>query len=94
MSAALVTGGSRGIGRAVCRKLAQAGVGVLVINYLENHEAAAAAQREVEALGAVAHPVAANLAHPAEIDRLFARVSEITPRIDVLVHAAASWFSR
>ena len=87
--AALVTGGSRGIGRAVCRKLAQAKVGVIVINYLENHDAAAATRQEVEALGAVAHPVPANLAHPAEIDRLFARVAEITPRLDVFVHAAA-----
>jgi len=86
---ALVTGGSRGIGRAVCRKLAEAGVGVVVINYLENHDAAAVTRKEVESLGAVAHLVPANLAHPSEIDRLFARLAEISPQLDVFVHAAA-----
>lgn len=86
---ALVTGGSRGIGRAVCRRLAQSGVGVIVINHLENHAAADATRQEIESLGAVAHVLPANLAYPSEIDRLFTGVTEITPRLDVLVHAAA-----
>lgn len=50
MKYALVTGGSRGIGRAVCIKLAQAGNPV-IINYVNNDDAARQTLAEVEALG-------------------------------------------
>ncbi|NJN25611.1 MAG: 3-oxoacyl-ACP reductase FabG [Cyclobacteriaceae bacterium] len=53
MKYALVTGGSRGIGRAVCCKLAAHGYGIL-INYTKNQEAAEETRKLVEETGAVA----------------------------------------
>ena len=86
---ALVTGGSRGIGRAICRRLARSGIGTIIVNYLENEAAAAVTRQEVEAMGAVAHLLPANLAHPSEIDGLFDCIAQITERLDVFVHSAA-----
>jgi len=87
--AALVTGGSRGIGRAICRRLARSGIGTIIVNYLENEAAAAVTRQEVEAMGAVAHLLPANLAHPSEIDGLFDRIGQITEQLDIFVHSAA-----
>lgn len=53
MKYALVTGGSRGIGRAVCLHLAAKGIPV-VINYQSNHAAAREVQSQIEAAGGVA----------------------------------------
>ena len=53
MKYALVTGGSRGLGRAICLKLAQMGIPVL-INYQNNAEAAQEVKRLVEAENATA----------------------------------------
>lgn len=47
---ALVTGGSRGIGHAVCLKLASMGYNIIV-NYVSNHEKAEATKSEIEKLG-------------------------------------------
>ncbi|HEU4930173.1 MAG TPA: SDR family oxidoreductase [Candidatus Krumholzibacteria bacterium] len=88
-STALVTGGSRGIGRAAAVALAQAGARHVVIGYVENEAAAHEACREVDAAGAGSHMVRANLAHPAEIDRLFDDVRARLDRIDIFVHCAA-----
>lgn len=54
MKCALVTGGSRGIGRAICIKLAQDLGYHILINYNSNKEAALQTQKEVEALGGTA----------------------------------------
>ena len=53
MRYALVTGGSRGIGRAICIKLAAMGYPV-VINYLSNQEAAEATKSAIEHMGGTA----------------------------------------
>ena len=50
MKTALVTGGSRGIGKAVCEKLASAGYHV-IINYVSNDEAARQTMDEIVAAG-------------------------------------------
>ena len=55
MKYALVTGGSRGLGRAVCLKLAAQGLPV-IINYQSNQAAAEAVKAEIEAAGGTAEP--------------------------------------
>ena len=85
----LVTGGSRGIGRAISLRFATAGWRVLV-NFFVNREAAEKTARDVEGCGGVAHLVQADVKDPAEIDRLFGEVARQTDRLDVLVSNAAS----
>jgi len=67
MKYALVTGGSRGIGRAVCLQLAEMGYPVL-INYASNREAAEETKRLVEAKGVVAELLPFNVANVEEVD--------------------------
>lgn len=67
MKYALVTGGSRGIGRAICVKLASMGLPV-VINYQSNREAAEEAKRIVEENGGTAELLPFNVAVPEEIE--------------------------
>lgn len=78
---ALVTGGSRGIGRAICLRLAAEGAEVLV--HYHRDEAAA---REVAAGGRI---LQADLASPAEIDRLFNELGDA--RLDFLINNAGVW---
>ncbi len=85
----LVTGGSRGIGRAISLRFAEAGARVFV-NFFVNREAAEKTAREIELRGGTAHLVQADLKEPAEIRRLFAEVARVAGRLDVLVSNAAS----
>ncbi|MDR1666204.1 MAG: 3-oxoacyl-ACP reductase FabG [Bacteroidales bacterium] len=89
MKYALVTGGSRGIGRAVCLQLADAGYPVL-INYASNREAAEETQRQVEARGGKAELLPFNVASPEEVDKAIDDWSESHPDsyIAVLVNNA------
>lgn len=68
MKYALVTGGSRGIGRAVCIKLAQAGTSV-IINYVNNDDAARQTLTEVEALGVKGELLKFDAASPEAIEQ-------------------------
>ena len=68
MKYALVTGGSRGLGRAVCLKLAAQGLPV-VINYQSNQAAAEAVKAEIEAAGGTAELLPFNVANEQEVDR-------------------------
>ena len=86
---ALVTGSSRGIGRAIAVRLAQAGADVIV-NYRVREEEARATAAAVERAGAKAFLVQANMADPADIDRLFAAVREGPGALDFLVCNAAA----
>ncbi|MHC4550583.1 MAG: enoyl-[acyl-carrier-protein] reductase FabL [Planctomycetota bacterium] len=85
---ALVTGGSRGIGRAICKCLAEHGARVC-FNYLRNREAAAQAVKEIAAVGPEPLEVRANVADAEHIERLFAAVRENFGRLDILVSNAA-----
>lgn len=67
--AALVTGGSGGIGQAICLKLAQSGYDVAV-HYRSGAEQAAKVCAQIEAMGRRAVAVAADLSDPAECKRL------------------------
>jgi enoyl-[acyl-carrier protein] reductase III len=86
---AVVTGGSRGIGRTIAVRLAADGAHV-VVNYYVNREAAEKTAAEVRAHGVQAHLVQADMKDPAQIARLFAEVGERFGGLDILVSNAAS----
>jgi len=86
---AVVTGGGRGIGRAVALKLAAAGAHV-VVNYYVNREAAEKVAAEIRGHGVQAHLVQADMKDPAQIARLFRETGERFGGLDVLVSNAAS----
>jgi len=88
-SCALITGGSRGIGREVAFRLADRGFGTIFVNYLQNETAAAEACAQIASRGARGLPVRANLAFASELDSLFEVVKAEAGRLDVLVHCAA-----
>ncbi len=86
---AVVTGGSRGIGRMVAAGLLDAGCRVIVTARKEQPLTAAAA--ELEARGPC-EPVAADLSTPEGCESLAAAVAERAPELDVLVNnAGAAW---
>jgi 3-oxoacyl-[acyl-carrier protein] reductase len=84
---ALVTGGARGIGRACCIRLAQAGARVAV-NYLSNEAAANEAARLVEHAGGVALAVQADVSLASDIERMVADITGKLGPIDLLVNNA------
>ena len=90
---ALVTGGSRGIGRAISLELARRGADV-AFNYLRDHEAAAAAEEEISALGVRCLKVRAHLGDVEKIRTLFDRVRSAFGRLDILINNAASGVQR
>jgi 3-oxoacyl-[acyl-carrier protein] reductase len=84
---ALVTGGSRGIGRAVCVRLAREGARV-AINYAQNEQAAREAQRLVEAEGAECLLIQADVSDPAAVAAMVATAERALGPIDLLVTSA------
>ncbi len=90
---ALITGGSRGIGRAITLKLASEGVDV-VINFFRKRAAAESTAEAARSRGVKVHIVKANLAEPEKIDRMFAEIEEKFGRLDILVNNAASGVAR
>jgi 3-oxoacyl-[acyl-carrier protein] reductase len=84
---ALVTGASRGIGRAIALGLAAEGAHV-ALNYVSRPEAAAAVQEAIAALGREGLPVQADVAVAEEVARMVARVLAHFGQIDVLVNNA------
>ena len=87
--AALVTGGSRGIGRAVSLRLAAECAETVIVNYLENDIEAERTKQLIEERNSACILAKANLFHAAEIDRLFLMVQQAVGRLDVFVHCAA-----
>jgi len=85
--AAIVTGGSRGIGRGIVLALAGAGYDV-VVNYASNADAAREVEVEVEKLGGRAHLVRADVADRADRQRLIDEAVAAFGRLDLLVSNA------
>lgn len=84
---AIVTGGSRGIGRATCVRLAADGFRV-VVNYNASAAAAEDVVAEIEAAGGVAVAIQADVSQSAEVDRLVRETLAQFGRIDVLFNNA------
>jgi 3-oxoacyl-[acyl-carrier protein] reductase len=84
---AIVTGGSRGIGRQVVRWLAMEGFAI-VVNYAANEAQALLAVKEVAGTGGRAIPVRADVADEVAVAAMFDRAEEAFGGVDVVVHAA------
>ncbi len=84
---AIVTGGSRGIGRAVAVRLANDGMN-LVINYRGNSEAAEETERLCRELGAEVLLVQGDVSRAEDCEKLAAQAKEAFGRVDVLVNNA------
>ena len=81
---ALITGGSRGIGRGIALKLAEHGVHV-AINYLRDEASAKQTLEQVRARGSDGFTVQADVSKPADLERLFARVGKEFGGLDIFV---------
>lgn len=86
---ALITGGTRGIGRAVSLRLAAAGAHTVIVNYLQNEAEAEKTAGLIEKQGSRPVLARANLLYPEEIEKLFETVKKNVEKIDVFVHCAA-----
>ena len=84
---AIVTGASRGIGKAVAQTLAAEGATV-IINYNGSAEAAEAVATDIRSLGGVAEAVKCNVADFAESEAFVKAVTEKYGRVDILVNNA------
>lgn len=85
---ALITGASRGIGRAIAERFASEGADI-VLNYLRNEEAAHETEKILVRHGAKVLLVPANVGNPKEAQELVEAAGKKFGRIDVLVHNAA-----
>jgi 3-oxoacyl-[acyl-carrier protein] reductase len=83
----VITGGSRGLGRAIGLRFADART-ALVVNYAHDDGAAHATAEELRARGAQAELVKGDIGDPAVAQTLVATARDIGGRIDVLVHNA------
>ena len=84
---AIVTGGSRGIGRAICLRLAQEGCDV-VVNYVRNRARASEVVKEIRAIGRQAFAVRADVSKLVQAEKLVKATLEKFGRVDVLVNNA------
>ena len=84
---ALVTGGSRGIGAAIARRLAAEGADV-ALTYERSAEKAAAVVTEIEALGRKGFAIAADSADPAAVTRAVDEAARALGGLDILVNNA------
>ncbi|GAB6485801.1 3-oxoacyl-[acyl-carrier-protein] reductase [Bacillus cereus] len=84
---AIVTGASRGIGKAIALELARNGADV-VINYSGNEEAAKNVAKEVEQLGRKALVIKANVAVASEVEEMFKETIDAFGKVDILVNNA------
>lgn len=87
---ALVTGGSRGIGRACCLHFARAGADV-TIGYNSNHDAAESVLAEIRSLGRSAIAVSGDIADRETVEALFASAGKTFGRVDIVVANAGIW---
>jgi enoyl-[acyl-carrier protein] reductase III len=90
---ALVTGSSRGIGKATALRLAKEGYDI-VVNYARSKKAALETAEEIEALGRKVLIVKANVGDLEKVKRMFQEIDEVYGRLDVFISNAASGVQR
>ncbi|HEY1295097.1 MAG TPA: enoyl-[acyl-carrier-protein] reductase FabL [Chloroflexota bacterium] len=90
---ALITGGGRGIGRAIALELARRGADVL-INYVRHPEAALSVASEVRSYGRSAETFKANVADAPGVHKMFEAIAERFGYLDILVNNSASGVNR
>ncbi|MFH1279785.1 MAG: SDR family oxidoreductase [Candidatus Eisenbacteria bacterium] len=90
---ALITGGSRGIGRAAALKFARNGIHV-AFAFFSNRAKAEETTRDIEACGVRALPIRANMGNEEHIDKMFDRIQEEFGALDIFVSNAATGILR
>lgn len=83
---AVVTGGARGLGRAMAQALAEAGANICIIDL--NGEGAQKAADEIAALGVQTQAIQADVTNEADLKQLAAKVTDRFGRVDILVNNA------
>jgi NAD(P)-dependent dehydrogenase (short-subunit alcohol dehydrogenase family) len=89
---AAITGGAKGIGRAIAECFARAGARVVILDF--DGEAAQAAAESIRRAGGAAEALSVNVAHEKEIDEVFATLFANHGRLDVLVNSAGKSIRR
>ena len=90
---ALVTGSSRGIGRAIAERLA-ASAATVVINYTRSKQPAQAVVNSIRDKGGKAIAIQADISKPAEVRRLFSEAEKAMGRLDIVVANAGVHLSK
>jgi 3-oxoacyl-[acyl-carrier protein] reductase len=85
---ALVTGGAGGIGGAVVRKLAQAGVSGVAINYRKSNKEAEKLVAEIERSGVKAIAIQADVQSDEQVRSMIGRIQDHYGRLDILINNA------
>jgi len=93
MKTALVTGSSRGVGKAIALALAKQGYDI-VVNYARSKTAAEETAREIESLGRRALVIKANVGDTAKIHTMFETIQAEFGRLDLFINNAASGVQR
>ena len=91
---ALVTGAAHRVGRAIALELARQGADILLHYHRAGENTVRDAINELKSCGVAAHALRADLAQPADIDALFAALSERFGRLDIVVNNAAVFQAR
>ena len=83
----LITGGSRGIGKAIALEFARRGSNI-IFNYLKDHEAAQKTEGELNDLGVQCLKINSHLGDPDKIQELFTEISKKFGTLDFLINFA------
>ena len=90
---AIITGGSRGIGRAIAQRLARDGASV-VINYVRNKDKATELVNAIADTGSKAIALQADVADPSQVKRLFDQSIQHFGKVDILINSAGIRISK